>query len=98
LRRQGGAEKALGELLHGITDPDNLLDAGRQVRRKKSAAGMDNVSVGKFEMGVETRLEHLRRQLWAGDYRPLPLRGSYVPKLSGGWRVAGVPAVRDRVA
>ena len=85
-------------LFDAITDEENLWNAWSLVARKKSAPGLDGVSVATFGRRPEAGLHHLRRELRAGSYQPVPLRGVRVPKSGGGWRPCGTPAVRDRIA
>ena len=85
-------------LLEQICDPENLMSAWTQVARKKSAPGVDDETVGDFSHHLEARLHALRRSMRRAYYRPRPLRGVHIPKRRGGWRPAGVPCVRDRVA
>jgi len=77
---------------------ENLAWAWDDVRRKKSAAGVDGVTVAEFGQHAESHLADLRRELRRGSYRPWPLRGLFIPKVGGGERFIGIPAVRDRVA
>ncbi|HIE52762.1 MAG TPA: hypothetical protein EYP85_13490, partial [Armatimonadetes bacterium] len=85
-------------LLKTMCHPTNLRAAWRQVRRKHSVPGLDGVSGEEFGRAAERHLKQLRRELLAGGYRPLPLRGTFVLKRGGGWRFVGIPTVRDRIA
>lgn len=85
-------------LLDAIGNEDNLWLAWRQVARKKSAPGIDGVSVPEFSRAPEKQLRRLGEQMRRGTYQPLPLRGVWIPKRDGGWRKAGAPTVRDRIA
>ena len=85
-------------LFDAITDEENVWNAWSLVARKRSAPGLDGVSVAAFGRRPEAGLYRLRRELRAGSYRPVPLRGVRVPKSGGGWRPCGTPSVRDRIA
>ncbi len=85
-------------LFDSITEMDNLWTAWNLVARKKSAPGMDGVTVGKFGRNPEANLRRLQRHLRQGSYFAQPLRGVWVPKPSGGFRPCGTPSVRDRIA
>lgn len=66
--------------------------------KKRSPRGLDGVSVEAFGRDAEANLRGLRRQLLGGAYRPVPLRGVYVPKADGSFRPCGAPSMRDRIA
>jgi retron-type reverse transcriptase len=88
----------MNDLLTAMADSANLEKAWDDVWSKDSGPGIDGVTVGEFSRHARSHLRTLRRQLLRGAYQPLPLRGSYREKLSGGWRAIGAPCVRDRVA
>jgi group II intron reverse transcriptase/maturase len=77
-----------------------VLEAWRNVRRNRGAAGIDKVSIRMFEQNQEANLDRLMRELKRGTYEPLPARRVYIPKDARGtkFRPLGIPAVRDRVA
>jgi RNA-directed DNA polymerase len=49
------------------------------------------------EQGVQDFLSVLEAELREGSYRPLAVKRVAIPKASGGERLLGIPAVRDRV-
>ena len=80
-----------------ITQPV-LLEAFRNVKRNRGAAGIDKVSIKLYEKNLLENLLALMRRLKDGTFRPLPLRRVHIPKGDGKTRPLGIPAVRDRVA
>lgn len=77
-----------------------MVAAWLAVKRNRGAAGIDKVSVGRFESNLEENLRALMRDMKEGDFQPMPLRRTYIPKDSQGktLRPLGIPAVRDRIA
>ena len=75
-----------------------MVDAFRNVKRNRGAAGIDKVSISLFESNLLENLLALMRRLKDGTFRPLPLRRVHIPKGDGKTRPLGIPAVRDRVA
>jgi RNA-directed DNA polymerase len=75
-----------------------MLEAFRNVRRNRGAAGIDKVSIQLYQNNLLENLLSLMRDLKDGSYRPHPLRRVYLPKGDGKMRPLGIPAVRDRVA
>jgi RNA-directed DNA polymerase len=84
--------------LTGRITLDLMVDAFRNVRRNRGAAGIDKVSIVMFQANLEQNLLSLMRDLKTGTFQPLPLRRVYIPKGPGQTRPLGIPAVRDRVA
>jgi len=78
-----------------ITQPV-LLEAFRNVKRNRGAAGIDKVSIKLYEKNLLESLLALMRRLKDGTFRPLPLRRVHIPKGDGKTRPLGIPAVRDR--
>ena len=75
----------------------NLLIAYERVKENKGAAGVDRVSLDKFERDLEQNVEEIHRLLYENKYTPKPVRRVYIPKSNGKTRPLGIPTVRDRV-
>jgi RNA-directed DNA polymerase len=80
---------------------DILCRAWEEVRANRGAPGADGVTIADVEAsGVAAFLQDLAAALWAGTYRPAPLRRVHIPKPGqpGRTRPLSIPCVRDRVA
>ncbi len=71
--------------------------AWEQVKANKGAAGVDGESIADFEVEVRNNLYRIWNRMSSGTYFPPPVRAVEIPKSSGGTRILGVPAVRDRI-
>jgi RNA-directed DNA polymerase len=96
------AKQARGRRFHALHDKvhrrDVLRRAFEEVARNNGAAGIDGQTIDDIrQSGVEAFLTVLEDELREGTYRPLPVRRVAIPKASGGERLLGIPAVRDRV-
>lgn len=96
------AKQGRGRRFHALYDKvhrrDVLERAWSEVARHGGAAGVDGQTIEVIrEAGVEELLSQLEVELREGTYRPLAVRRVAIPKASGGERLLGVPAVRDRV-
>lgn len=85
-------------LLEQIASWGNLLTAWRAVQGNHGAAGIDGVTIERFERDLEANLRGLRADMLDGRYRHQPLRRVWIPKPQGGQRPLGIPLIRDRVA
>jgi len=75
-----------------------LREAYRLAKENNGAPGIDGVSFEAIEeQGVVSFVEHLRKELIDGTYRPLRARKVGIPKDGGKTRVLSIPAIRDRV-
>jgi RNA-directed DNA polymerase len=97
------AKQSEGRRFHALFDRicrgDVLWEAWGRVLENRGAAGVDRVTLAAVEeYGVERMLGELSRDLWAGVYRPAPVRRVEIPKPDGRMRPLGIPTVRDRVA
>ncbi|MDH3459174.1 MAG: group II intron reverse transcriptase/maturase [Gemmatimonadota bacterium] len=76
----------------------NLFAAFRKVAANDGVAGVDHVSIARFEQRLRSNLSKLSEQLQDGSYRPQAIRRHYIPKPgSSEKRPLGIPTVRDRV-
>lgn len=91
-------ERRYYSLIDKVYDLRNLHEAWKEVKRKKGAAGVDRVTIARFEKDLEKRLLALQEQLRAGTYVPPPVRRVFIDKADGTKRPLGIPTVTDRVA
>lgn len=75
----------------------NLKAAYNKVRANRGAAGVDQVTLKRFEKRKEEELQRLHEQLKQGQYTPSPVRRTWIPKDNGDHRPLGIPTVRDRI-
>lgn len=88
----------MGELLERMAAPANLRAAFHKVKANRGAAGVDRVSVERFERHLDTELASLRRKLLSKErYQPPPVRRVEIAKPDGSTRPLGIPTVADRV-
>jgi len=99
---------AVGRRVVGIPDPDqNLLErilsrpnmslAWRQVKANRGAPGVDNMPIDDFMAFAHEHWTEIRSSIFAGTYKPLPVKRVEIPKATGGTRPLGIPAVLDRL-
>lgn len=85
-------------LMDKVYSQRNLRSAFASVKRNRGAAGVDHVTVARFEDRLEENLEQLSLRLREGSYRPQAVRRVQIPKPgSNEKRPLGIPTVRDRV-
>jgi RNA-directed DNA polymerase len=84
-------------LIDKVYSLPNLREAWAEVKRNKGAAGVDRVTVERFEQHQNTYLRELHERLKRGTYTPPPVKRVYIPKADGTQRPLGIPTVADRV-
>jgi group II intron reverse transcriptase/maturase len=101
----GGVAEQLGNEDDAVTNSKpydipkrRVLEAYRQVRANRGAAGIDGESLAMFEADLSRNLYKLWNRLSSGSYVPPPVRQVGIPKKDGGVRILGVPTVADRIA
>jgi RNA-directed DNA polymerase len=85
-------------LIDKVYRPATLELAWEAVRRNGRAAGVDKVSVERFEAAHERLLGELGVEPKTGGHLPDPIRRVEIPKAPGQKRPFGIPTVKDRVA
>lgn len=65
--------------------------------KKKTAAGVDRVTVEEYGKQLDTNLRELVKRMKTMSYRPQPVRRVYITKDDGSQRPLGIPAVEDRI-
>jgi RNA-directed DNA polymerase len=80
-----------------VVDPANMDKAYQRVVSNKGAAGVDGMAVDDLRGWIHENKERLLTSLLTGRYKPEPVRGVQIPKVSGGVRQLGIPTVADRM-
>jgi len=75
----------------------SLLAGFGRVKENNGCAGVDGVTIARFERHLVDNIRCLEQELAFQTYLPLPLRQILVDKGNGEARALSVPAVRDRV-
>ena len=84
-------------LMDKVYAQSTLQIAWQRVKSNKGAAGIDRMSIERFEGQCEHYLQELHEQLKNGTYQPQAVKRVNIPKASGGTRPLGIPTVKDRV-
>jgi RNA-directed DNA polymerase len=84
-------------LIDKVWRDSTLQAAWQQVRRRRGAAGIDRVSIARFEAQAPKYLSEIAEQLKTGQYRAHAVRRVEIPKAGGASRPLGIPTVKDRV-
>jgi RNA-directed DNA polymerase len=75
-----------------------VWEAYLRVKANKGAAGVDDVSIAKFEEELKDNLYKLWNRMSSGSYMPPAVKAVSIPKANGGERILGIPTVADRIA
>ena len=85
-------------LIDKISRLKTLELAWKRVKSNRGAAGIDGVSIAKFDANSEVYLSELSVSLSSGSYQASGVRRVEIPKGSGKTRPLGIPTIKDRVA
>jgi RNA-directed DNA polymerase len=90
-----------GSKWHSLIDKvyaqPTLQAAWKRVAANRGAAGIDRMSIERFDANAGHYLEVLGQELRNGSYQPAPIRRVYIPKGKGQTRPLGIATVKDRV-
>jgi RNA-directed DNA polymerase len=84
-------------LIDKVMSERTLQRAWEGVQSNGGSAGVDGITVKRFEKDCQNRLLAVKEQLQARTYQPSAVRRVWIDKPGGGQRPLGVPTVRDRV-
>ena len=85
------------DLLRQALARENLVRAWKRVKANRGSAGIDGLSIDDTADYLKTHWPRIRADLFAGRYRPQPVRRVQIPKSNGGRRDLGIPTVTDRL-
>ena len=92
-----GRKRKWNSLIDKVYAYRTIEQAWDLVRGNNGAAGVDGMTIARFERDAPAFLEALCKDLREKTYRPSPVRRVMIPKASGGMRPLGIPTVRDRI-
>ena len=84
-------------LIDKVYAPKTLQLAWERVKKNQGAAGVDRISIERFDAQADRYLAELQADLKVGNYRPDAVRRVYIPKGDGKQRPLGIPTVKDRI-
>jgi RNA-directed DNA polymerase len=85
-------------LIDKVASKRNLEAAAAKVIANRGGAGVDRVTVKRFQQRIAEEVDKLHTSLKAGTYQPQAIQRVYIPKSgSSEKRPLGIPTVRDRV-
>ena len=76
---------------------DTLRRAWLKVKAAGGGAGVDGVTIDRFETNLEANLAKLQQEVLSGSYRPRPVKRLLAPKPKGGLRPLALWTLRDKV-
>ena len=74
-----------------------LRKAWDHVKANIGCAGIDKVTIAKFEKNLDDNISDLLQSLKEKTYKPSPVRRVYIPKKNGKMRPLGIPTIKDRI-
>jgi retron-type reverse transcriptase len=75
-----------------------VWEAYKRVRANNGAAGIDAITITKFEEKLADNLYVIWNRMSSGSYFPPSVRRVGLPKANGKIRELGIPTVSDRTA
>ena len=82
--------------LYGVLNKDNLRSAFYRLN-KKSAAGVDRMTVIEYQKNLDENLENLIQRLKEKKYKAKLVRRVFIPKGQGKLRPLGIPCLEDKI-
>lgn len=76
----------------------DYVEAFKSVKANKGSAGVDGVTINKFEEDLKNNLYKVWNRMSSGTYFPPPIKVVKIPKKNGGVRKLVIPTIGDRVA
>ena len=82
--------------LYGMLDADFLNQSWGQLN-KKAAAGIDGISIAKYQSKLPENIQRLSQQLRNKSFRAADIKRVFIPKANGKQRPLGLPTVDDKL-
>lgn len=85
----------LQTLMHKV-NKETLIKQHRKQQSNK-ASGIDKVTKEQYEENIEENIDNLLVKMKSFEYRPLPVRRTYIEKANGKKRPLGIPSYEDKL-
>ncbi len=95
IREQSAKYPAVQNLMHNVNEQTLMAEHRRQARKK--AVGIDGVDKAAYDEKAQENITELVERMKKFQYKPLPVRRTYIPKANGKQRPLGIPAYEDRL-
>ncbi len=82
--------------LYGMLDADFLYQSWGQLN-KQAAAGIDGISIAKYQSKLPENIQRLTQQLRNKQFRAADIKRVFIPKANGKQRPLGLPTVDDKL-
>ena len=82
-------------LMHCVNEQSLMAEHRRQSRKK--ATGIDGINKAQYDENAEDNIRTLVGRMKKYQYKPQPVRRTYIPKANGKQRPLGIPAYEDRL-
>ena len=66
-------------------------------QQPNKASGIDKVTKDEYSINLEARIDDLLERMKKFNYKPLPVRRTYIEKANGKLRPLGIPAYEDKL-
>jgi len=83
--------------MESICERNNMRRAIKRVIKNKGAPGVDGMTVREINRYYQKHRDKIEKALLEGNYMPVPVLQTEIPKPDGGVRLLGIPVVLDRV-
>lgn len=95
IRGQSQQFKAVQNVMYRVNEEALMATHRRQPGKK--AAGVDGIGKNEYEIEAAERITQLVKCMRKFEYKPQPVRRTYIPKANGKLRPLGIPAYEDRL-
>ena len=95
IREQSAKYPMVQNLMHKVNERSLMAEHRKQSRKK--ATGVDGIDKASYDEHARERIAALVERMRKFQYKPLPVRRTYIPKANGKLRPLGIPAYEDRL-
>ena len=95
IREQSAKYPMVQNLMHKVNERSLMAEHRKQSRKK--ATGVDGIDKAAYDEHARERIAALVERMRKFQYKPLPVRRTYIPKANGKLRPLGIPAYEDRL-
>lgn len=95
IREHSAKYPTVQNLMHNVNERTLMAEHRKQSRKK--ATGIDGVDKAAYDENAQESIAALMERMRKLQYKPLPVRRTYIPKANGKLRPLGIPVYEDRL-